>query len=979
MATLVQAELWSTFEAAGGTRLAFLPLPANAEDDVGLDGNDSAKAAWPKGLAVLAQVTRGRVIRFCFATPAGTVSYDEWEVRRTEVATGSETLFGVELVGPQWQLAKVPIETTDGDGFVYESVPAYQLTRQQTVEDVILAGAPAWLTPGTIADSTERTEIQFDGDNALSGAAKYAQLLGLDWWLSRDGTTAYDLHFGTRGASAPVLRVRTGKNLLRLTRTEGGDQVNRVRIRGATTDEGTPANLGWAYLRVNGISGDLITLGPIHGTGGNVIGYDDQFNHANLGYTVYLRKIGGTTTAVLDTLVATQQVQVADATGITVGDWIRLVTSSTGRHLTRLDAPADIATDGVEAGETDLPWDDTVNILDNPLMLDYPTTPGLPTGYAGSGTTTRETGDGLHLTGGQSAKIVVGSGSVETNLLTRSRTWRVEPRRWEFSGSIWILITALSGGTIGFRLTRNGVAIGETVRYRSPINVWRQLKAEALSLLGDVGASPAIGFQLVAILDPGAGVITATLYADSVQISPSRAVRPITLGSNAARLLQQGQLRLEERRRRPFVHTLQAADLERAGLPRTAAIEVGGSVVIDADELNVLGLQGRFVRRRRDLRRDLLTEVTISTDDRVPGRLAEPTAIVLPFREALENRTADRDDRQAVQTLKAEITATTASQVTITLTHSDLRNGTPAISYVLYGTVTYVSGSGLGPYVFNRATAASGIGAVIFTSKIPGRSDVTAAVEVPEVDYLDVGSIVPFFASDAGSVSVRLEGSAPTLSWRYAVSTSAMPSDATVNAATPVDGRSLDLTSLATLDFGQTIYLKAKAYTATAGGGTASAFITATHRRDNKVVSKTLRVPFAAFRPRNHTTTWIYNSASYVQPGSTGVDEYFLAALPLPKGVTIRAVRWRWYRSDASQDIDMYLFKAVDTTETTLASVIGPTGTGWNTSSVGSLSQLVGDEIYTSLVKMNADTLANLVRLHFVEIDYDAPTLVTTL
>lgn len=1148
MATLEYVETWSDYPQAGGVRTGFLCAPAEATDVVDLDdGTDEARAAWPKSHPRLALLAYGAVLAFCFSD--GTKA--EREIVERQVASGAgDGLYRVRLVGPQERLRRLPMTQTDGDGFVFAEVPIADLTPSTVVSQHLLAApAPTWIIAGTI-NPTDRVDLQFSEDTRWSAARKLADVAGVDVWLERFSSSQFKLHLGTRGGSAPTLRIRTGKNLLALERSELGDPVTMVQGVGADADEGK-ASLAFAFWSVGGVSGNDVTLAPLHGAGPGPIGFANQgtdyrtpnlvanpdpsaatpvgtvvitrdyltgggytfhdirddasgaieylawavgtipagrtvlgcgwvvrkgithvapdylqvydssaaalrlslevtwdgggvpavvagtgtfvdaidlgdgayfirglatgvvaanthetrlipggaaaANLARIGYADhvvaaqstaptrrepwYLEKADGTVTMVVATDETTQEVTVGYVTGITAGDRVRFVANGVKQHLTMLELP-ERATLGDRIGRYESAWDDSEGYPANNTFVTYTNPSARPDGYGGAaGTASKVTSANNHLTAGQSCQLVVvtGPGSPVV-ILERSAdvATRIRKRRHQISATCWFRITALSNGQIGMRLTRAGSQVGEVATWRSPINVWRQFKIDGLDLSAYIDTTQQLNLELLAIPDDGA-TMSATVLVDSLLWTPAKTARPIAQGSGAARIWQQANEWGAATRGVPVQYRIAAADLERAGIPRTAAVEPGGSLLADDDELGVYNVSARIRRRDRDLLRALLTSLGVaSSPPRLRSQLATYDPPRIPFFEAVAVQAATRDQRQAAQILKAEITATSGSTVTITLTHSDLLNGTPVISYAAAG-ASYGSGSGLGPYVFNRPAAGSGVGRVVFTSKIPGRSDATDAVDVPEVDYLDVGNIVPFFASDAGSVSARLEGSGPTLSWRYAVSTSAMPADATVDAASPTNGRSLDLTALATLDFGQTLYLKAKAYNTAGGTGIGSAYMTATFRRDNKVVTKTLRIPFAEFNPRNNTTTWIYNSASYVQPNSTGTDEFFIASIPLPKGVTIKAARWRWYRADANQQIDMYLYKAVDTTETTLTSELGPTGTGWNTTTKTGLSQLVGDEIYTSLIRLRADTLANLVRLHYLEIDYDAPTLVTTV
>lgn len=710
----------------------------------------------------------------------------------------------------------------------------------------------------------------------------------------------------------------------------------------------------------------------------------------------YLEKTNGTVAQVVATDATTQEVTVGYVTGLAVGDRVRFVANGQKQHLVALELP-ERATLGDRFGTYESEWDDSEGYPDNAQLLDYSNPATFPDGYTGTGTAAKVTTANNWLTGGQSCQVTVAYGpGAPTAIFRRSSgvVTRIRKRRHKFSATCWFRATALSNGQIGLRFTRNGTPVGEIVTYRSPINVWRQFKINGLDLAADIDTSVTLNVEVVAVPDDGA-LMSATVLVDSLMWTPAYSARPIAAGSGAARIWQQTNLWATTIRGVPADYRLQAADLQRLGFLRTAAIEVGGTLLVDDEALGVQRLSLRIRRRERDLRHEATTQVVVSTVPRITDRLATYQPPVIPFFEAVAVQAAVRDERQAAQLLKAAITATTGTTVTITLTHSDLHNGSPQISYAAAGAV-YVSGSGLGPYVFNRPGAGAGVGRVVFTAKLPGRLDVTDAVDVPEIDYLDVGNIVPFLASDAGAISARLEGSGPTLSWRYAVSTSAMPADATVDAASPVDGRSLDLTSLATLDFGQTLFLKARAYSAAAGGGVASAYLTATYRRDNKAATKVVMLPIGDFVPADNGQTYYTfvpaftfgggtfptADAYVVTPGTTGGSLSGFFPVTLPPGVTITQVRARLARITAGGTAQVRLEKISDTGDinATVATLTqGGSTSGWVSS--GAISHAVSAaHTYVARVSLaNAAGQDLNASLAAVEITYTAPNLVTTV
>lgn len=978
-ATVEYVEVWSDYPAAGGARETFLPMPSAASDDRGVDGQDTATIAYPKGLAKRAALARGKVLRFRGSETA------EWEIRQIEVQSGSgDPLITVALVPPADRLRKVPVRLVDGDGYVYHDVPMVGVTPAAAAA-ALLADAPSWFTLDTVTP-TDRVDLQFSGDSSLSALHALAQVTGMEIDYERNGTTDYKVKLVRRGASATPVRIRTTKNLANLRRVIGGEQVTRaLRISGADSDGGR-ATIGWARWHVTAAAGNDVTLGPIHGSGPGPVGFDDQYNHAALGYTAYLERADGTRTAITDSVASTQVVTVADGSGITVGDRVRIVASSAGEHLAQLDAPAALAADGLHTGDYTSEWDDTENLVDNGILLDYSNPSGRPDGASGSvGTWTRESDPEFRITGDYSAKCVMTAVGGGSPALIMPATFRPSARRHTISGTGWIRVTALSNGQIGVRLMVGGQPVGEMLTYRSPINTWWQPQLSGLDIVQHIGTTQSLGIAIYPM--PDATVMNGTFYVDSMQISPSATARAITTGSNPARIVQQVNAWLYEKQATPIVYTIGSRDLARAGLNPHEPYVLGGPIRLDDEELGVVSATARLVRSRRDLIRGLLTEIQATTAPApLPGRLASPKPLTIPFFEPIEVRAPSRDTRQARQTLSSKITATGKDTVTITLYHSDLLGGTPTIVNEGLSGATYASGSGLGPYVFNRPAAGSGPGGAHFTAKIQGRTDVATSVEVPAQD-IEVGSITGTVISINGGVNARLEGSASTASWRYAVSTSAMPSDGTVDSATPVNGRSVDLTGIATLALNQTVHIKARAYSGASGGGQpAAGYITTSLRRDTTQASKTVRY---------HATDWIpMNSLmgyrTFIGAGDLGggiplADTYVVTPLGAPAtavgymplkfapGTVLTQVRANLIRSVSGATAIARLKRlngsSLSATLATLTQSSG--GAGFVAASI---NETVGSQAYILEIQLSTSTIDTDAAFVEAEVTYTAPT-----
>jgi hypothetical protein len=135
---------------------------------------------------------------------------------------------------------------------------------------------------------------------------------------------------------------------------------------------------------------------------------------------------------------------------------------------------------------------------------------------------------------------------------------------------------------------------------------------------------------------------------------------------------------------------------------------------------------------------------------------SKPLALVIPYLEPIHVQRATTDARNAAQLLKAEITASDETSVTVTLTALDSLGGTPTITYAVFG-AGYSSGSGVGPYVFTKPAVGTGLGRAVFTAKLQGRADVYDAVDIPEAEPPVLLAITATFsAADADSITYQV-------------------------------------------------------------------------------------------------------------------------------------------------------------------------------------------------------------------------------
>lgn len=134
-------------------------------------------------------------------------------------------------------------------------------------------------------------------------------------------------------------------------------------------------------------------------------------------------------------------------------------------------------------------------------------------------------------------------------------------------------------------------------------------------------------------------------------------------------------------------------------------------------------------------------------------------------------------------------------------------------------------------------------------------------------------------------------------------------------------------------------------------------------------VTKTLRIPAHEFVPTDESQQWDV-SVGYYRPGAAATILNIRAAIPLPKGVTVTATRFRGYRQN-STDSNVVGFNRVndDGTNDTLAALTH-SATTWETVDSSAMSVTVGDEGYFLVGTLTGVAAAADARLLWCEVDY---------
>ncbi len=727
---------WYGTQAGGGTcKGRFLPVESARRRNV--NGDNALRITLPRSNRCVPFIEKGATIREVLSND-GTV-WREWPVAESpQIGAGYDTLVVVDCVPPLHLLVNYPVESTDADGHVSQETAAIQLALSTIFTSWLRARTPALIVNGTI-DPTGLWEVGFSRDSALSGARRIEDLTGKEFSLEPIGTTQYGMNLTTIGAGAAPLYIRAGKQLQKFIKRGVPGMVNRLDpIRGKDGDEPGASAIAWAYWEVEAVSGSKVKLKAIHG-GDGPIAFDDQFNHAGLpggANSLYLEKRDGTYTQITDSEVATQELTVGSVTTVSVGDWVRIVASSTGKHLTFLDNPASIATYGLVAGEFETAFDDTVQIAKNALQPAWANPGSLPDGWSGVGS--RTTAANEWATAGQALKMT-GSRSSGTVLAAPApRSWSIKNRRSFFSATAIIRILAAFSqpdSQLVLRLKAGSTVLGSIGYGTARFNDFVQLKMAGVDLAAYIGTTQSITGEIV-LNAPTAGSEDVQLIVDSICFGPSLTARAPCEGSNGARVWQEANRYLKEKSTTlQLAYEMTAADLDQLGRPGQVPVVLGQTVHTYVDEPTLPSLiTGRLLQIEDRPEVPGQAKYLIGTlPPRQSRKRAEPAELVVPFIEPIEVQYAKEDTRNAALFIAVKTPISQdATTITVDLDVRDSRGATPTVVAVATGGASIASGSGVGPWVINKPAAGAGVGRVIFTARYPGRADVTDAVDVPE-------------------------------------------------------------------------------------------------------------------------------------------------------------------------------------------------------------------------------------------------------
>jgi hypothetical protein len=558
-------------------------------------------------------------------------AYDEWRIvdRTIDRNLGTITLTCASMVSSEVSEGAL-VRRIDADGVVSYDFESVGLTPTEHINTWVLPALAAagfgWITLGTITP-TAKLDLAFSWDTPLAVLLRIAVATKMELDIRRDGTTGYLIDLVPKvNVDAVQADLRFDKNMVNVIRDEDTiEMATRVFPRGAQDSDGNHATMASAEWEVTAVSGfypaiQVVIVDPSGGA--DPIQFDDQLNG------LYLRKVDGTLTEVTDSsaLSPAQTVQVADSTGITIGDLIQFRADAGGTDLTSLTNPVtvDPALYGEKAGVADHPEiSGTINVIPNPFMRNF--TGSLPDGWAavGSPTLSHQTAPPYAVLGDGSIKVesaidgegvISPAGNVFPTAANPYGSWYAEV--WVITGQVRVelVITTPTGTVID---PPPGQVASSSVRGQ-----WDHgLGASGVDL-------NAIAATAVAVRVVQQGTGAAVFYVGAAQATQRPFQEQLTEGSGRILLWQAANDMLRTRSVPIITYSVPLIDLEAIDpvLWAESALVAGGPVRIRDDVLDV-DLVSRILEVRRDYEDPAKTAIIISNkyDDVINLLAAKPT------------------------------------------------------------------------------------------------------------------------------------------------------------------------------------------------------------------------------------------------------------------------------------------------------------------------------------------------------------------
>ncbi len=654
---LSRIEIWTDLECAGGVRLGFGRAVA-AEETQELGGQNFLRVHLaPEALSE--HVLERRVLRTVLVGGG----HKEWRIVATtdeRTPAGGHTPV-VECSSPLEDLSDGVLERVEAGGLVSHDFGLYGLSAEQALQ-AILAQVPAHFVAGTV-EITELVDLSFEWSSPLAALRQLAESARGELAVERDGASGYRIHLRAPAAETPATAsLRYRKNLRTIQRHRDlVPLITRAYPRGAGED-GFHADMGAALWTVTGVSGSLVTLGDFP------IAFDDQLNG------LYLEVEGAAgRTLIQDTLVATQQVQVASAAGISIGTRVHVRRDASGAALTYLENPEARARylpigshKGKVVARPDIPGVD--NLVVNPLLEEW--TAGVPLGWSafGGATVTAEGSQLYRQHGVFSADIdAPDGGGLQTGWIPLKPTgaspyFTAQIAAWVQTGRVSLELVVKDAGGTETVLPPNGRA------HTTVVGAWVDNLAVAGVDLLELGA-------VEARLRVRARGAAARWYLDAAQLTQSAGGAAIYGGRASNDLWHEANRALLDHAYVEESYSVNVVDQERLEPEAFAGDRLDVGVIVQVvDQPLGIESQARIVQIRRDLLAAGVTHVELS--NRIPGLTGQLSGTL---------RRPRQRGRDAAETASEgpAITETTVTHISASLVRIEARSNhlTRSIGY----------------------------------------------------------------------------------------------------------------------------------------------------------------------------------------------------------------------------------------------------------------------------------------------------------
>lgn len=624
---LRRAEIWSTWVAAGGVRQAVVDDATVLTATSNIAGSDQLNLTLPLVSPATPYVVPNAVIRIEESDSV----FDEWlilEGPNDDDGSGLRQVQGLPIRAAMATCELVRRIDSDGTSLLdFESVgltPAEHIAAW--VIPALTRGGMAWVAAGTITP-TKLLDLTFASDTPLSVLQRIADQTGMELDIRRTGGGyAIDI-IAEIGSAQPTADLRFDKNL------QPGTKRNRSSLESATRvfpigadEEGRRATMSRATWKVTNIAGLIVTLADPAG-GAGPIQFDGQLAGLNGTTAAFLRKPGGTLTAVTASSFANQTVTVASVASLAVGDLVQFRADSAGSDLIWLDSPPDRLLYGLKVAPvemSDVP--STNNLLKNAVMRAWPGAPtSPPTNWTqiGGGTVARQAASPYTRVGGFSIhRVGVSDGDGVISDAVPIFPTALKPYisgyagLWVVSGQVRVeLVFTTGGGPVVQPLPPDFAT-------NSLLGQWEDLGAAGID-------ANVLGATAVALRVVQHGATVADFYLDYGQVTESSSQLPLAESSGGTRLWQAANEALRTNGAPLVSYAMQIVDLaniDPATWGADCKVVVGGKVRVTDPRLTI-AIVTRLVELVRDYKVWGDTKVTLSNKpDDMTGSLSRPLA-----------------------------------------------------------------------------------------------------------------------------------------------------------------------------------------------------------------------------------------------------------------------------------------------------------------------------------------------------------------